>query len=164
MGSNNTNDTDKGHEGAVAGNAIEREIFIRADIEHVWSLVSKVGFWIGDELHFEMDARAGETALIDTASYGRFPVQVERLEPPRYAAYRWASGFPGADPSASNSTLIEFTLVEQDGGVLLRLKESGFAALVGTTDFRAARRHDNVAAWARQLERLRRAAEGVPPR
>jgi uncharacterized protein YndB with AHSA1/START domain len=99
--------------------------------------------------------------VIDTATYGRFPVRVDRLEPPHYAAYRWASGFPGADPTEANSTLVEFTLVEQDGGVLLRLTESGFAALAGTRAFRDARRADNVAGWAAQLERLRRIAEGA---
>jgi uncharacterized protein YndB with AHSA1/START domain len=145
----------------LTANAIEREIFIHADIDHVWSLVSKTGFWIGDELRFDASAREGELAVIDTAEYGRFPVRVDRLEPPRYAAYRWASGFPGADPTEANSTLVEFTLIEQDGGVLLRLRESGFATLAGTQDFRAARRDDNVAGWKAQLDRLRRVAEGA---
>ncbi len=143
----------------MTDDAIEREIFIRAGIDHVWSLVSRTGFWIGDDLHFEMEAPEGETVVIDTPSYGSFPVHVERLEPPRYAAYR--CGFPGADPTAGNSTLVEFTLVEQDGGVMLRLRESGFATLEGDAAFREARRKDNVAGWAAQLDRLRRVAEGV---
>lgn len=143
-------------------NTIEREIFIEAAIGHVWSLVSKAGFWIGDDVHFETEARPGELAIIDAGRHGHFPVRVERLEPPRYAAYRWASGFPGAAPTAANSTLVELTLVEHDGGVLLRLRESGFAGLAGTVAFRDARRADNVAGWAGQLERLRRVGETVP--
>ena len=145
----------------MAGTALKREIFIRAAIDHVWSLVSKAGFWVGDDLHFDADATEGELVVIDTATYGRFPVRVERLEPPRYAAYRWASAYPGADPTEANSTLVEFTLVEQDGGVLLRLKESEFATLGGTEAFRDAKRSDNVAGWAAQLERLHRVGEGV---
>jgi len=148
----------------VTGDAIEREIFIRADIDHVWSLVSKTGFWVGDDLHFDADAKEGETVVIDTVQYGRFPIRVDRLEPPRYAAYRWASRFPGAEPTVANSTLVEFTLVEQDGGVMLRVKESGFATQAGTQAFRDAKRDDNVAGWAAQLERLRRVAEGAPVR
>jgi uncharacterized protein YndB with AHSA1/START domain len=148
----------------VTVDAIEREIFIRADIDRVWSLVSKAGFWVGDDLHFDADAREGETVVIDAGTHGRFPVRVDRFESPRYAAYRWASGFPGAEPTVANSTLVEFTLVEQDGGVLLRVKESGFATLAGAPAFRDARRDDNVAGWAAQLERLRRAAEGAPVR
>jgi len=148
----------------MTDNVIEREIFIQAGIDHVWSLVSKVGFWVGDDLHFDMDAREGETVVIDTAEYGRFPVRVDRLEPPRYAAYRWASGFPGMDPTEANSTLVEFTLVEQDGGVMLLLKESGFATLAGGEARRDASRADNVAGWTMQLDRLRRVADGVPAR
>ena len=145
----------------VEGDAIEREIFIEAGIERVWSLVSKTGFWVGDGLRFDVDAKEGETVALDAGAYGRFPVRVERLDPPRYAAYRWASAFPGVAPTAANSTLVEIILVEWEGGVLLRLRESGFASLSGGRDFRTAKRDDNVAGWAMQLERLRLAGEGV---
>ncbi len=144
--------------------AIQREIFISASIQHVWSLISKTGFWVGDDLRFDISAREGETVVIDAPPYGQFPVRVERLDPPRYAAYRWASAFPGADPTAGNSTLIEISLAEHEGGVLLRLTESGFAGLDAPQDVRAARYDDNVSGWAGQLERLRRSAEAVPAR
>lgn len=141
---------------------IEREIFIQASIDHVWSLVSKTGFWVGEDLHFNIDASEGETVTIDAAPYGTFPVLVERLDPPRHAAYRWASGFPGSEPTDTNSTLIEITLAEHDGGVVLRLKESGFAGLDASQDFRAASHANNVAGWEGQLASLRRIAEAVP--
>ena len=142
-------------------NAIEREIFIGTDIDRVWSLVSKAGFWVGDALHFDTDATEGETVTIETEQYGRFPVQVDRLDPPRYAAYRWASGYPNAELTDTNSTLVEFTLIEHDGGVLLTLRESGFANLDGSDDFRIARWTDNVGGWKLQLDRLREVSEGV---
>jgi uncharacterized protein YndB with AHSA1/START domain len=145
----------------MTANAIEREIFIRAGIDHVWSLVSKAGFWIGDELRFDTDAAEGETATIDTEKYGSFPVQVDRLEAPRYAAYRWASAFPGAPPTSDNSTLVEFSLVEQDGGVVVRVKESGFASLSGGSEARAVAYDNNVAGWDQQFARLVRIAERV---
>jgi uncharacterized protein YndB with AHSA1/START domain len=148
----------------VSDDRIEREIFVRAGIDHVWSLISKAGFWIGDELRFDVEATPGATAVIDAGRHGRFPVRTVRLEPPRYAAYRWASAFPGAEPTPANSTLIEFTLLEQADGVTLRVVESGFARLAGTPDFRAARRRDNVAGWATQLARLRVAGERAPVR
>jgi uncharacterized protein YndB with AHSA1/START domain len=149
-------------EATVTQNAIEREIFIGTDIDSVWSLVSKAGFWVGDALHFDTDASEGETVTIETEQYGRFPVQVDRLDPPRYAAYRWASGYPNAELTDTNSTLVEFTLVEHNGGVLLHLRESGFANLDGSDDFRLARRTDNVGGWKLQLDRLRGVSEGVP--
>ena len=142
--------------------AIEREIFIGTDLDRVWSMVSKAGFWVGDALHFETEAGEGETVVIETEQYGHFPVRVDRLDPPRYAAYRWASGYPNAALTDTNSTLVEFTLVEHDGGVLLRLRESGFAALDGNDDFRVARWTDNTSGWTLQLDRLREASEKVP--
>lgn len=145
----------------MTANAIEREIFIRAGIEHVWSLVSKVGFWIGDELRFDIEAVEGETAIIETERHGSFPVRVDRLESPRYAAYRWASSAPGSTPTDENSTLVEFRLVEQDGGVLVQLRESGFAGLAGGPPVRDAAHEANTAGWRLQLERLEHVAERV---
>jgi len=145
----------------LTNDVIEREIFILAGIEHVWSFVSKTGFWVGDDLRFDVDAAEGETAVIDTPNYGSFPVRVDRLDPPRHAVYRWASGFPGADLTEENSTLVEFTLVEQDGGVMLRVRESGFASLPGGRAFCESNREDNVGGWEMQLERLRTVAEGA---
>jgi uncharacterized protein YndB with AHSA1/START domain len=146
----------------MTNDVIERQVFIRASIETVWSLVSRTGFWVGDDLHFDGDASEGETAVIETARYGRFPVKVDRLDAPRYAAYRWASGYPGAELTDTNSTLIEFSLIEQHGGVLVSVRESGFASLLGDEDFRDARLKDNTRGWASQMELLRQAAEGVP--
>lgn len=139
----------------MSDDAIEREIFIEANVDHVWSLVSKAGFWIGDELHFEARAKDGETEIVETADYGSFPVRVERLDAPRYAAYRWASAFPGAELSDATSTLVEFTLTEQNGGVLVRVRESGFAKIEGTASFRDTNRTRNGAGWEMQMERLR---------
>jgi len=138
---------------------IERDIFIRAGIDHVWSFVSRTGFWVGEEVRFDLDAAEGETVVIETNRFGTFPVKVERLDPPRYAAYRWASGYPGAYPDETNSTLVEFWLAEDGDGVTVRLRESGFASLVGAADFRRQQRDDNVEGWAMQLDALRRAAE-----
>lgn len=138
----------------MVSDAIEREIVIRASIDHVWSLVSKPGFWIGDKLHFDAEALEGQTVVIDTTKYGRFPVGVERLESPRYAAYRcWSSESPDA-----YSTLVEFTLDEHPDGVRLQLKESGFATLPGAQPLRDA----NVKGWTTQLDLLRNTAEGAP--
>jgi len=147
----------------MTDDAIEREIHIHATIDHVWSLVSKTGFWIGDDLHFDVEAREGETVVIDTTAHGRFPIRVERLEAPRYAAYR-SSGSPGEDPTATNSTLVEFTLIEQEDGVVVRLRESGFVNLPDTQASRDAQRDDNIAGWTQQLDRLRRVSEGAPAR
>ena len=139
----------------MVSDAIEQEVFIRAGIHHLWSLVSKAGFWIGQELHFDSVAGEGESTVVDVPTYGRILVSVVRLEPPRYVAYRCA-----LENRDAESTLVEFTLVERPGGVLLRLRESGFATFADAQE-----RHDaNVAGWTMQLDRLLRAAEGAPER
>jgi uncharacterized protein YndB with AHSA1/START domain len=147
----------------VTPDTIHSEIFIEAGIDHVWSLVSRTGFWIGDALVFDHAGREGDVVLVETARYGNFPVRVERLIPPRYAAYRWTSAFPGAMPEPGNSTLVEFTLVEQDDGVLVRVKESGFAGLLTTPEIRAVRHADNIRGWISQLEQLRQACAAPAP-
>jgi uncharacterized protein YndB with AHSA1/START domain len=55
-------------------------------------------------------------------------MQVERIEPEAYFAYRW---HPYAidstvDYSSEPTTLVEFRLDEADGGTLLTIVESGF--------------------------------------
>lgn len=139
----------------MINNTIEREVFINARLERVWSLVSKTGFWVGEEVHFEHDLDEGEQVTIDVPKYGSFPVKVMTLDKPRYAAYRWASGSPGEEPDDSNSTLVEFTLTERDGGVLLHMKESGFATITGDPN----NYRDNSKGWVEMLDKLVAAAE-----
>lgn len=146
----------------MVADRIERQVFIQADLERVWWLVSKAGFFIGDALHFEYDAAEGETVVVDAGQYGRFPVRVERLDPPRHVAYRcWEGERPDGALTEDGSTLVEFTLREQDGGVLVMLVESGFAALPGDVSTQEQRREENVEGWAMQLGRLQGVAEGA---
>lgn len=141
----------------MASDVIEREIFINASIERVWSLVSKTGWWVGEVLHFDHEAGVGEQVTIDVPNYGSYPVDVLTLDAPRYAAYRWSSGFPGEILDDQNSTLVEFTLLEQNGGVVVQLKESGFASIRnGDEDYK-----ENSKGWDGQLAALIKVAEQV---
>lgn len=145
----------------AGGDVVRRATLVRAPIARVWALVAEAGFWVGADVRFDTEAAEGGTVTIDAGALGRFPVRVERLDPPRYAAYRWASAFPGTAITAAISTLVEFDLTETEGGVVLRVTERGFAGLAGTVDFRAARRADNAAGWGAQLARFAAAAEGA---
>src|SRR6266571_2861451 len=118
---------------------IEREIQIDAPLGRVWGLVAEPGWWIGDD-----------------PRYGQFPIRVESVEPPHHASFRWASAFPGEDPGAGKSTLIDFWLSERDGGTLLRVVESGFARLADP-----GARGGNAEGWEQQLVILKRRAERV---
>jgi uncharacterized protein YndB with AHSA1/START domain len=140
---------------------IERETLIEAPIERVWSLVSEPGWWA---VHDPSEvagtvANAGETIVARNETYGDFPVRVERVEPPTYVAYRWASAFPGQGLRDDNSTLIEFTLADESGKTRLRVVESGFGGLAGGEELRRKALEDNTGGWAAEIADIKVRAE-----
>ncbi|WP_328303057.1 SRPBCC domain-containing protein [Streptomyces sp. NBC_00435] len=142
---------------------IERETLIEASLERVWSLVAEPGFWVADEGTLTgTAAREGESVVARNSEYGEFPVRVEKVEPPTYLAYRWASAFPGQELSEDNSTLVEFTLSREGDKTLLRVVESGFSALAGSEELRNKALEDNTGGWPQVLgafkERVERLA------
>lgn len=146
---------------ALDMDTIERDVLINASLETVWNLVSKTGFWIGENLQFVHEGKEGDTIVVDSRTWGLFPVYVERLDPPRQAAYRWASSFPGEQPEAGKATRVEFNLLEQSGGILVSVRESGFSVLDATADFRAEQYRGNCDGWNMQMAALKRTAEGT---
>jgi len=139
---------------------IERETLIDASLERVWSLVAEPGFWVGDEASVSGTVAVEGTSIVaKNAEYGDFPVRVEKVDPPKYLAYRWASAFPGAELRDDNSTLVEFTLTEEGGQVRLRVVESGFAALAGSEELRSKAVQDNSGGWPQVFDALRKRAE-----
>jgi len=143
---------------------IERETVIEAPIERVWSLVTQPGWWAAQDMADVAGtvARAGETVIAPNSMHGDFPVHVERVDPPTFVAYRWASAFPGHELRDDNSTLIEFTLTDEGGKTRLRVVESGFGGLAGSGELRHQAFKDNTAGWAEMIEVLKTAAERSP--
>ncbi len=112
---------------------IEREITIAAPVERLWAVLTEpehVGQWFGQGKPTQMDLRPGGIMLLDHGDAGTYPARIEKVEPPRYFAYRWASAYPGEAATDDNSTLVEFTLIPEGAGTRLRLAESGFTSLV----------------------------------
>ncbi|WP_405792315.1 SRPBCC domain-containing protein [Streptomyces sp. NBC_01506] len=139
---------------------IERETLIAAPLERVWTLVAQPGFWVADKESLPGTvAKEGDSILAKNAEYGEFPVQVEKVEPPTYLAYRWASAFPGQELREDNSTLVEFTLAAEGDGTRLRVVESGFAALGGSEELRRQAVKDNTIGWPQELGELKARAE-----
>ncbi|HWG62287.1 MAG TPA: hypothetical protein VG253_11290 [Streptosporangiaceae bacterium] len=64
-------------------------------------------------------------------------------------------------PTEGNSTLVEFWLAEQDGGTLLRARESGFDSLAVDSTVRDDTVTGNTKGWMQQLGFLRARAERV---
>ncbi|MFC8824124.1 SRPBCC domain-containing protein [Streptomyces sp. NPDC057137] len=94
-----------------------------------------------------------------SAEYGDFPVRVEKVEPPTYLAYRWASAFPGQELRENNSTLVEFTLIPEGDATRLRVVESGFEVLAGSEELRSQAVKDNTGGWPQVLDAFKKRAE-----
>jgi uncharacterized protein YndB with AHSA1/START domain len=121
---------------------IEREVVIDAPVERVWALITEAehfGTWFADSAA-EIDLRPGGA-------------RVERVEPPRLFAYRWANAID-AEPAEGHSTLVEFTLAAEDTGTRVRVVESGFASLDTSEDDRRRQIDDNTNGWGIELGHL----------
>ena len=139
---------------------IEQAIEIQAPLDRVWALVSEPGWWVPSAVTAPVDHTQGHQVVRESERWGRFPVEVVRVEPQSYAAFRWASQAPGAELAPGNTTLVEFRLEQAAGVVRVTVTESGFAAL----DVAAARREqahrDNTGGWQEELMDLKKRAEG----
>jgi uncharacterized protein YndB with AHSA1/START domain len=116
----------------MTSDRIDREISIAAPVDRVWAVLTEpehVGSWFGQGSPAEVDLRPGGTMVLDHGEYGIFRTRIEKVDPPHYLAYRWASAYPGEAATDTNSTLVEFTLTPDGEGTRLTLSESGFASL-----------------------------------
>lgn len=138
---------------------IERAIQIDAPIERVFRLVSEPGWFIGDgEPGKTTTTREGDVFVVDFPPYGRFPILPVTSDAPHYVSFR--GGDDPAQPLVEGtSTLVEFFLSERDGGTLLRVVETGFAALYPNAERRAAVYEGNIEGWEMQLAFAKRDAE-----
>ena len=172
--------------GAAVEDRIERQVDIDADAATVWTLVSEPGWWINDgrvvqhriqrrdaagggggggavedEIGAGTDGSGGSGSgalgvfTVRDPHHGSFVLQVVALREPRYAAFRWLSA-PGGEVPGSGSTLVEFFLEDRPGGVVLRVVESGFAALTGEETDRRRAFDANSRGWEVELEAARR--------
>ena len=144
---------------------IEHEISINASLDRVWDLVTEPGWWVPTETNAAPDRTPGSTTVRTSEKYGTFPVQVVELKPRTYAAFRWASQFPNTDLEPGRSTLVEFFVSESEseaaGGVLVKVRESGFAALDAPEEIRESGVRDNTEGWRLELGELKTRSEST---
>jgi uncharacterized protein YndB with AHSA1/START domain len=144
----------------MSADRIERETLIAASMERVWSLVTRPGFWVGDDTGLDgVSAKEGESMIAKNPEHGDYPVRVEKVEPPTYVAYRWTSAYPGEALTDENSTLVEFTLTQEGDQTRLRVVESGFASLPGSEELRQSVHADHTTGWAACFDTLKKRAE-----
>ena len=124
--------------------SIEKKILLRAPRARIWRALSdsgEFGTWFGIRFDGPFTVGANMRGVIVTTSVDPevakaqephkgmpFEITIERMEPERLFSFRWhpAAVERGVDYSAEPTTLIEFTLDEAEGGILLTVRESGF--------------------------------------
>lgn len=147
---------------------IEKSAVLRAPLDRVWDAIAdsqNFGTWFGMQVNGAFVAGTTVPAVMtgtavdaeiaaqqQTYAGSEFALQIIAVEPKTRFVFRWN---PLAEPEfADLTTLVEFTLREVDGGVLLDIVESGFDAL--PPDRRDAAFADNSGGWAVQLDLIRR--------
>ena len=116
-------------------NRVEKEILINASIDRVWQVLTDpvhVGNWFGKGEPVGIDLRPGGVMEIDHTAHRadlKFQTKIVKVDPPHGFSYLWPVASPGVPATEANSTLVEFTLVEENGGTRVRVVESGFAKL-----------------------------------
>lgn len=146
--------------GTAMKDRIVRDIVIDAGLDRVWDLVTRPGWWVPADVEPPVDRAPGHRTVRESAKHGRYPVEVVRLDPRTYAAFRWASQFPGQDPEPGRSTLVEFDVAPADGGgVRVTVTESGFASLDAPEEVREEGLRGNTEGWRLELDSLRDRAQ-----
>jgi uncharacterized protein YndB with AHSA1/START domain len=140
---------------------IEREIVIAAPVDRVWAVLTAPEHWLGEGDPAGFDLREGARIVLQVPGHGSYPMHIERVEPQRYLAFRWANRFPPMQPREGNSTLVEYTLTPEAAGAKTRLRvvERGFATLAVPDDERRRAAEDNTGAWEGVLDHVRKATE-----
>jgi uncharacterized protein YndB with AHSA1/START domain len=127
----------------VQPDRIEKKILLRAPRSRIWRALtdsSEFGHWFG--VKFDAPFTPGramrgvmvgtkvdpEVATAQQPYAGEpFEITIERVEPERLFSFRWHPfSKRGEDYSKEPTTLIEFSLEEVGGGVMLTVVESGF--------------------------------------
>ncbi|MGH2823591.1 MAG: SRPBCC family protein [Thermoleophilaceae bacterium] len=137
---------------------IERDVLINAPVERVWALITRaehLGTWFGDA-GAEIDLREGGELELRWVKHGACRGRIERVDEPTAFAFRWSpyTDPGGAEPVNGNSTLVEFTLVEEGDATRVRVVETGFASLDTSPDQQAKNYQANSEGWSLELGEL----------
>ncbi len=137
--------------------AIERSIRIDAPREKVWAaLIDSGAFGTWFRCRFDGPFVVGERLGAEITGYGMegtpFWIVPVEIAPPERFAFDWPID-EGDDSASASTTRVTFALSDEDGGTLVTVTESGFAALPAGI---AERKYpENGQGWEIQLENIR---------
>ncbi|MGH7529955.1 MAG: SRPBCC family protein [Gemmatimonadales bacterium] len=140
---------------------IEQRVVLRAPRARVWRAISdatQFATWFHVQLDGAFVEGKATRGHITEKGYEHLEIemQVQRIEPERYFAYRWHPYAidPTADYSNEPTTLVEFTLEEAAGGTAVTIVESGFDRIPLARRAEAYRMNDK--GWGGQIKNLER--------
>jgi uncharacterized protein YndB with AHSA1/START domain len=139
---------------------IEREIVVAAPAERLWEVLTRpehIGRWF-EGMEPEVDLRPGGAMVLTSQEFGKIHGIVDKVEPPRLFAYRWAR-HPDTPVTEGTATLVEFTLTPEGNGTRVRLVESGFSRTDAVKVDQQRHAEANSQGWLQVLDSLRRYAE-----
>ncbi len=132
-------------------------MLIEAPVDVVWRICTEpdgISQWFSDEA--QLDPKVGGQGRL-----GKYPIQIEAIDPPRRFAFRWV--YPeGTRPEPGNSTLVEFTLSQEGGNTRLRVVESGFDQIDWSDEEKVRRVEEHSRGWQECLSRLQELAQRQP--
>ncbi|MEU4602406.1 SRPBCC domain-containing protein [Kribbella sp. NPDC023972] len=134
---------------------VELEVYVEARPEVVWAAVTQpesIARWYAFG-GAEIDLRPGGRLVMRWDEHGEFLGFVEKVEPGRRFAYRYAVD-PGVDPLPGNSNLVEFTLTPEGEGTRLHVVESGFDRLEVSAEEQEKRAEESAQGWDAGLAAL----------
>ncbi|MDO9456849.1 SRPBCC family protein [Nocardioides sp.] len=130
---------------------IERSIDIDAPADKVWELLEHPGWWINEGVvDLAAEVRTdGDRHVVVHEKWGEFRLETVLSDRPRALSYRWL------DNASTGGTLVEFTIEEREGGVTLRVVESGFETLDKSREDVAHHVAENSDGWTKELAAAR---------
>ncbi len=138
---------------------IERQIEIHAPVSRIWRALTdhhEFGKWFRVKLEnpFVVGHKTWGQITYPGYEHLRFEVDVVKIQPERYFAFRWHPYAiePGVDYSKETPTLVEFFLEPTTAGTLLRVTESGFDAIPASRRNEAFRM--NSGGWEEQVRNI----------
>ena len=137
--------------GCMSELIVTRTVHISAHRSAVWAAITEpelISEWFGDTA--QLDLRVGGAGVMGWTKWGEFRIVVEEIDEPNAFAFRWARE-KDVDPVRGNSTLVRFTLDDQDGGTRLTVLETGWEEFEGDV---AAEMKSNTAGWVDELDEL----------
>ena len=139
----------------AVSDVIECEVVLPSTRSEVWAALTTaegLAGWWWDSV--EIDLRPGGAISF---GYGQdaYPAQVEAVEPEERYVFTWRpfQKDEGADDVPELTTRVEFRLEDHPEGTLLKLSETGFAALPEALAARTLRL--NESGWDEELGHLR---------